>query len=216
MEREFIKTGYCPDCQKELFGTDYTSDDIGLISESQTQEIKQTIEDIKLKEPDIDKYLNEYYKEIEKLEPKPADDKEKDQMNPLWEQWNRDYNNVLYSETAWNNFANWIKDKYGKDINANLNESAKKDVKSDEIYDAFAKTYYNHWEEDDHNHKWTKKEMKDYIDYNQKYYWILDTKEDILYGPYKSKRKYIAKKKELGIENLELKKLNQFKHVKES
>lgn len=170
MEREFIKTGYCPDCQKELFGTDYTSDDIGLISESQTQEIKQTIEDIKLKEPDIDKYLNEYYKEIEKLEPKPAYDKEKDQMNPLWEQWNRDYNNVLYSETAWNNFANWIKDKYGKDINANLNESAKKDVKDDEIYDAFAKTYYNHWEEDDHNHKWTKKEMKDYILTEQKLY----------------------------------------------
>ena len=60
------------------------------------------------------------------------------------------------------------------------------------------------------------KRMTDYIDYNQKYYWILDTKEDILYGPYKSKRKYIAKKKELGIENLKLKKLNQFKHVKES
>jgi len=57
------------------------------------------------------------------------------------------------------------------------------------------------------------KEMKDYIDYNQKYYWILDTKEDILYGPYESKKEYIAKKKELGIENLKLKKLNHFKHV---
>ena len=60
------------------------------------------------------------------------------------------------------------------------------------------------------------KRMTDYIDYNQKYYWILDTKEDILYGPYKSKKKYIAKKKELGIEKLKLKKLDQFKHVKES
>ena len=26
MEREFIKTGYCPECQKLLFGTEYTSD----------------------------------------------------------------------------------------------------------------------------------------------------------------------------------------------
>lgn len=60
------------------------------------------------------------------------------------------------------------------------------------------------------------KRMRDYIDYNQKYYWILDTKEDILYGPYKSKKKYSAKKKELGIEDLKLKKLCQFKHVKES
>ena len=25
MEREFIKTGYCPDCQKKLFGTDFKS-----------------------------------------------------------------------------------------------------------------------------------------------------------------------------------------------
>lgn len=31
MEREYIKTGYCPDCQKEIFGTDYTSDKIKLI-----------------------------------------------------------------------------------------------------------------------------------------------------------------------------------------
>ena len=26
MEREFIKTGYCPECQKLLFGTEYKSD----------------------------------------------------------------------------------------------------------------------------------------------------------------------------------------------
>ena len=25
MEREALKTGYCPDCQRKLFGTDYTS-----------------------------------------------------------------------------------------------------------------------------------------------------------------------------------------------
>ena len=25
MEREFIKTGYCPDCQKKLFGTEFKS-----------------------------------------------------------------------------------------------------------------------------------------------------------------------------------------------
>lgn len=28
MEREFIKTGYCPDCQSLLFGTDYKSERI--------------------------------------------------------------------------------------------------------------------------------------------------------------------------------------------
>ena len=28
MEREFIKTGYCPRCQKLIFGTDYTSNRI--------------------------------------------------------------------------------------------------------------------------------------------------------------------------------------------
>lgn len=28
MEREFIKTGYCPSCQSLLFGTDYTSEKI--------------------------------------------------------------------------------------------------------------------------------------------------------------------------------------------
>ena len=28
MEREFIKTGYCPDCQCYLFESDYTSDKI--------------------------------------------------------------------------------------------------------------------------------------------------------------------------------------------
>ena len=28
MEREFIKTGYCPKCQKRIFRTNYTSDKI--------------------------------------------------------------------------------------------------------------------------------------------------------------------------------------------
>ena len=28
MEREFIKTGYCPKCQSLLFGTNYTSEKI--------------------------------------------------------------------------------------------------------------------------------------------------------------------------------------------
>ena len=28
MEREFLKTGYCPDCQSLFFGTDYKSDRI--------------------------------------------------------------------------------------------------------------------------------------------------------------------------------------------
>lgn len=28
MEREFIKTGYCPDCQSVLFGTDFQSNRI--------------------------------------------------------------------------------------------------------------------------------------------------------------------------------------------
>lgn len=28
MEREFIKTGYCPECQRMLFGSDYNSDRI--------------------------------------------------------------------------------------------------------------------------------------------------------------------------------------------
>ena len=28
MEREFIKTGYCPDCQTLLFGTNFDSDRI--------------------------------------------------------------------------------------------------------------------------------------------------------------------------------------------
>ena len=26
MEREFIKTGYCPECQEMLFGSEYTSE----------------------------------------------------------------------------------------------------------------------------------------------------------------------------------------------
>lgn len=38
MEREFIKTGYCPDCQKKIFDTDYTSDRIQLLKEGKLLE----------------------------------------------------------------------------------------------------------------------------------------------------------------------------------
>ena len=33
MEREFIKTGYCPDCQKIIFESDYDSDIISILND---------------------------------------------------------------------------------------------------------------------------------------------------------------------------------------
>ena len=50
MEREFIKSGYCPDCQKQLFGTDYTSDKIITIEDANklTESVKVVRETYKL------------------------------------------------------------------------------------------------------------------------------------------------------------------------
>lgn len=90
-------------------------------AESQSQEIEGIMKDLRKDIPNIDKYMEEYYAEIAKEEPRPSYDKEKDEMNPEWEKWNREKNNILYSEKAWNNFANWVKNKY----NENINESEK-------------------------------------------------------------------------------------------
>ena len=87
--------------------------------ESQTQEIDAVLKELKKKNPNIEKYLNEYYKSIADTEPRPAYDKEKDRMDPAWENWNKTTNNVLYSREAWENFTKWVKEKY----NENLNEA---------------------------------------------------------------------------------------------
>lgn len=86
-------------------------------AESQSQEIEGIMKDLRKDIPNIDKYMEEYYAEIAKEEPRPSYDKEKDEMNPEWEKWNREKNNILYSEKAWNNFANWVKNKYNENIN---------------------------------------------------------------------------------------------------
>lgn len=85
--------------------------------ESQTQEIDAVLKALKEKNPNIEKYLNEYYKAIADTEPRPAYDKEKDKMDPAWENWNKTTNNVLYSREAWENFTNWVKEKYGENLN---------------------------------------------------------------------------------------------------
>lgn len=85
--------------------------------ESQTQEIDAVLKALKEKNPNIEKYLNEYYKSIADTEPRPAYDKEKDRMDPAWENWNKTTNNVLYSREAWENFTNWVKEKYGENLN---------------------------------------------------------------------------------------------------
>lgn len=94
-------------------------------AESQSQEIEGIMKDLRKDIPNIDKYMEEYYAEIAKEEPRPSYDKEKDEMNPEWEKWNREKNNILYSEKAWDNFANWVKNKYNENINESewLNEA---------------------------------------------------------------------------------------------
>lgn len=42
------------------------------------------------------------------------------------------------------------------------------------------------------------------------YYWILDTEEQIKYGPYESFKEYTSKINELGIQDLTLKKLDEY------
>lgn len=96
------------------------------IKESQSQEIESIMKDLRKDIPNIDKYIEEYYAEIAKEEPRPSYDKEKDEMNPEWEKWNHEKNNILYSEVAWKNFAEWVKNKYNENINESehLKESA--------------------------------------------------------------------------------------------
>lgn len=106
----------------------YEDENGNRINESQTQEIDTVLKALKEKNPNIEKYLNEYYKSIADTEPRPAYDKEKDRMDPAWENWNKTTNNVLYSREAWENFTNWVKEKYGED----LKESAKRVNESEE------------------------------------------------------------------------------------
>ena len=57
--------------------------------------------------------------------------------------------------------------------------------------------------------------LEDHIDRSKANYWILDTLNDKLYGPYNNVEDYKKEKKELGIEKLQLKSLNKFNHIKE-
>lgn len=102
---------------KQLRAEGYEDENGNRINESQTQEIDAVLKALKEKNPNIEKYLNEYYKAIADTEPRPAYDKEKDRMDPAWENWNKTTNNVLYSREAWENFTNWVKEKYGENLN---------------------------------------------------------------------------------------------------
>lgn len=51
-------------------------------------------------------------------------------------------------------------------------------------------------------------------DKSKVYYWILDTENQIKYGPYKYLNEFNNKKEELNISNLELKKLSEYEEQK--
>lgn len=90
-----------------------------LLNESQSQEIEEIIADMKLNIPNIEEYLNAYYKKINTEEPKPAVNKDTGTFNPDWEDWYKNTSNILYNEDAWNKFATWVKENYNEDINLN-------------------------------------------------------------------------------------------------
>lgn len=82
------------------------------MEESQSQEIENITKDVEKKNPGFTEYLNAYYNEINKNEPKIAWDYKSDRMNPEWEKWYRDNANVLYNKKAWNKFKDWVKKNY--------------------------------------------------------------------------------------------------------
>lgn len=57
--------------------------------------------------------------------------------------------------------------------------------------------------------------LESHIDKSKVSYWILDTLNDKLYGPYTNVKEYKNQKKELGIEKLKLKSLTSFNHIRE-
>ena len=144
------------------------------MKESQTQEIEEVVNEFKEKNPNISKYLDEYLKEINKNEPKPAYDKEKDQMSPEWENWYQTTANVLYNEEAWNKFTKWVSEKYGD----NLNESNEQDkLRAEKAY----MKYVNDWMEDrefspeDELRYWSGKDDNfDLSDYDMMYQGLYD------------------------------------------
>lgn len=62
MEREFIKSGYCPECQKQLFGTDYTSDKIIPI-ESAKEMTESIILEAAMSDQEVYKVVLGWYKQ---------------------------------------------------------------------------------------------------------------------------------------------------------
>ena len=42
-KREFIKSGYCPDCQKALFGTEYDSSDFIMVNDIENGEVPEDV-----------------------------------------------------------------------------------------------------------------------------------------------------------------------------
>lgn len=42
-EREFIKSGYCPDCQKALFGTEYDRSDFIIVDDIEDGEVPEDV-----------------------------------------------------------------------------------------------------------------------------------------------------------------------------
>ena len=86
------------------------------LNESQTQEIEQALNDLEKEHPGASKYVDEYYKEV--IEPNyPKALKDDGTISSEWEEYSRNSANIMYSEIAWNKFAEWVKEKYNVDLN---------------------------------------------------------------------------------------------------
>ena len=95
------------------------------LKESQSQDIEALINDLKKKNPNIEEYLNAYFKTINAEEPKPVFIKNSNKMNPEWENWSKETANIFYNEIAWNKFVNWVKENYKVTIKESVNEKPK-------------------------------------------------------------------------------------------